>query len=201
MTERRHEMRERSRGLVAALLALPLLWAAGADSLQAVTIYGTLRGTVVDEQDQPLVGVLIRVSSDVAIRERGVVTDARGAYFISQLEPGDYKVIASLEGFTTIQQEALVKLDQTTVMDIKLPPGKEAETVTVTAERPVVSKTQSGSSFNLRKDFTEGLPLGRSYQTLMGLAPGVANESENDGNPNILGGLQNSNRYLLDGVS
>lgn len=195
-------MKRARHGLVAAFLVLSLLGVAGTQVVWAAsTTYGTLRGKVVDEQDSPMPGVTVIMRSDALVREQAVVTDANGNYFVPGLAPGDYTVVAQLTGFATVQRQTTVQLDKLTVLDFKLIEGELREAVVVTAERPVVSKTETESTYNLRKDFTETIPVVRGYQSLLQFAPGVANTAEESGNPNILGGTRNSNTFLLDGVS
>ncbi len=161
---------------------------------------GTLKGRVVDEDDTGMAGVTVLLRSKQQIRERAVLTDSRGNYIAPGLAPGDYTILAKLSGFKTIQQEITIKLDQIALLDFKLSEGELTETVRVTARRPVVSKAEAAGSYNIRKDYTESIPVPRSYQSLLGLAPGVSNSRETS-NPNILGGTSNSNQYLLDGVT
>lgn len=191
-----------ARNVLWAILVLSLVCVVGVDELSAAsTTYGTLRGQVVDGNDSPLAGATVVIQSPQMVREKAVLTDREGSYFVAGLPPGRYTVEARMSGFGSVRQETTILLDKTTVLAFKLTAGERQETVVVTADRPVVSKTESEGAYNLRKDLTESIPIGRSYQSLLQLAPGVANTGEGDGNPNILGGTQNSNTYLLDGVS
>ena len=182
---------------LAAVLALLLLAAGASAVLAGSTLTGTIRGTVVDENGQPMPGVTVIFRSDALIREQARVTDADGAYFMAGLPPGNYAVVAQLAGYQTIQQTTDVLLDKTTRVDFVMVPGELTETVNVTATKPVVDKTNTEGSLSLDKDFTEGLPVPRQYQSLLTFAPGVTGGA----NPNMLGGAANSNVYQLDGVS
>ncbi len=192
-------MRYAKRVLIGAGIVLALVCMIAVNDVSA-GIDGTLKGRVVDEDDSGLAGVTVILTSKNQIRERAVLTDSRGSFIAPGLAPGDYTVVAKLPGFKAIQQEVTVKLDQITLLDFKLSAGELTETVRVTARRPVVSKAEAAGSYNIRKDYTESIPVARSYQSLLGLAPGVANSRETS-NPNILGGTSNSNQYMLDGVS
>lgn len=190
-------MRRFSRLLVGALLALPLLWLAGGEALAGSTLYGTLRGKVADEKGEALVGVTIQVRSPQLIRDVVRITDADGNFFVSDLPQGKFTVVAQLQGYITLSIETDVQQDRTTQIPIVLKEGELSETVTVTATRPVVDKTATESAGSYDKTFTESLPAGRSYQSLVQFAPGVTGGS----NPNVLGGTSSSNQYLIDGVS
>ena len=134
---------------------------------------GTLRGTVFDSKGEPLVGVLVTLGSPSLIRERALVTDAQGAFFAAGLPPGDYKVTAKLDGYITMELSTNVEVDKTTPLSVTLKEGAVTETVTVTAERPVVDRTNTESSVVLEKTFTEQLPVPRSDLSLLTFAPGV----------------------------
>lgn len=190
-------MRRFSRLLVGALLALPLMWLAGGEALAGSTLYGTLRGKVADEKGEPLVGVTIQVRSPQLIRDIVRITDADGNFFAPDLPQGKFTVVAQLQGYITMSIETDIQKDRTTQLPIVLKEGELSETVTVTATRPVVDKTATESAGNYDKAFTDSLPAGRSYQSLVQFAPGVTGGS----NPNVLGGTSNSNQYLIDGVS
>ena len=72
----------------AFVLATCVPLAAWAGSTQT----GTLRGTVLDSNGEPVVGALVTLGSPSLIRERAVLTDAQGAFFAPGLPAGDYDV-------------------------------------------------------------------------------------------------------------
>ncbi|HEX6852476.1 MAG TPA: TonB-dependent receptor [Candidatus Polarisedimenticolaceae bacterium] len=184
---------KRLRALVLAVLVPLAAWAGSTQT-------GTLRGTVFDSKGEPVVGALISIHSPALIRERVVLTDAQGGFFAPGLPAGDYKVIAKLEGYITVELSTDIEVDKTTPLSVTLKEGELTETLTVTAERPIVDKTNTESSVTLEKGFTEQLPVPRSDLSLLTFAPGVV-DPDGDGNANFLGGTSNSNNYLVDGVS
>ena len=185
----------------AAWILAPVIFLLATSDSAAVTLTGTLQGHVTDEKGQPLPGVTVIARSEALIRERAATTDAQGNYFLSALAPGDYRVVAQMEGYVTLAFDTEVQLDKTTGLDIVMKQGAVTEQVTVTASRPVIDKTSTEMAPSITPEVTNELPVLRQYQSLLGLAPGVANTDESGGNPNILGGTSNSNVYLVDGVS
>lgn len=193
-------MKRQFRRPLIALLILPLLFAAGlGNAMAGSTQTATLRGKVTDEKGEPLVGVTLSLKSDALIRERALISGADGTFFLPGLPSGDYTVTARLDGYITTAVDTQLVVDQTTRLAIVLKAGAMTETVTVTAEKPVVDKTSTVGETVVDKTFTESLPLGRGYQSLVAFAPGVINPG--GGNPNILGGTSSSNNYLVEGVS
>jgi outer membrane receptor protein involved in Fe transport len=189
---------------IASLLALALVGFAlsGAPpSWAGSTQTGTLRGRIVDSKGEALPGVVVLLRSVSLIRERALSTDVDGNYFAAGLPPGNYTVTAQMSGFLSLQVDAVVEIDQVTLLKpITLREGQIQETVAVVADQPIVDKTRTEGSVEISKDFTEKLPAARSYNSLLEFSPGVV-DTGGQGNPNILGGTSNSNVYLVDGVS
>ena len=125
-------MRGIAKFLAAALLVLPLVVAVGTDETAAgSTQTGTIRGRVVDEKNEPLVGVTAIIRSPSLIREQARLTDADGNFFAASLPAGNYTVVFQLTGYTTVQLETTVGPDKTTVLPVKMISGEVTETVTV----------------------------------------------------------------------
>lgn len=180
----------------AALLVL-LIAAAGWQALAGSTQTGTIKGQVVDQKGEPLPGVVLTLRSEAMIRERTTQTDAEGYFFAPALPVGQYRVVATMQGYQTTAVITEVQIDKTTPLKLTMREGEMTEQITVTGAKPVVSKTQTEGAKIVSKKETNNIPVARSYQSLMQFAPGVSGSS----NPNMLGGTSNSNQYLTDGVS
>ena len=85
-------------GHVALLVAFYSL--AGA-SLSAQLQTGRLLGTVLDEQHAAVPGATVTVTNPATNISRTVTTDGEGNYVVTPLEPGLYRISASLPGFQT----------------------------------------------------------------------------------------------------
>src|SRR6187455_2112701 len=77
-------------------------------------------GKVTDEQGAVLPGVAIVVTNEATGVFREVTSSAEGTYFVSQLVPGRYKIVAKLTGFRTLERTGLV-LQVGNAMTINLP--------------------------------------------------------------------------------
>ncbi len=197
----RHGRRAPLAPVLSAALAAAILCLATAAARAGSTQTGNLRGRVLDTGGAPLPGVVITLHSDALIRDRVTVTDTEGSFFAGALPPGKYTVSAQLTGFLSVQVDALVEIDQPTVLKpITLREGELQERIEVVADTPIVDKTRTEGAAVIQKEFTDKLPVGRSYLDLAEFAPGVSTVTDED-NPNILGGTSNSNVYLVDGVS
>ncbi|MEZ4318200.1 MAG: TonB-dependent receptor [Myxococcota bacterium] len=75
------------------------------------------------------------------------------------------------------------------------------ETVVVTAKEKAVDVSSTSRGSVLTKEFLQRVPSGRTYQTAVQQAAGVAVGAGQGGNPNIGGAAQNENTYMLDGAN
>ena len=162
---------------------------------------GTLTGNVVDDQNAPLPGVTITISSPALIGgARTEVTGADGSFSFPALTPGMYLVKAEISGFVTQERsEVQVRLDRTTEIDIQMPLSKFGEEITVVAETPVVDPTQVSTSQTFTSDFLKGAAINsgrRGYQSVLNMAPGVVGTS----NPSVFGSTEGENAYFVDGL-
>ena len=135
-----------SKRNVAAVLVPALVLLCAGIALAGTT--GKLTGTVVDEKGQAVPGATVTVSSPALIGgPRTATTEVNGTFSFPALDPGVYTVKIELSGFLTQEHTAVqVRLDHNTEIDVKMPVSKFGESITVTADTPVVDPTQSGTS-------------------------------------------------------
>ena len=102
-----------------------------------------LTGAVVDQDEAPLPGVTVSLSSDDLIGgTQTKLTEGDGGFKFLLLPPGDYHVEAALDGFLTADVDARVGLDRDTQVRLTLVPSDFSEEIQVTAEAPVVDVTK-----------------------------------------------------------
>jgi len=154
--------------LVAVLLAAP---AAAQVDTAVVEVF------VQDSADQPLPGVTVKVVNLDTGLQRVAVAGGQGAASFPALPPGAYEVTATLDGFATVTQGDLVlRVGQTArlVMTMRV---EVSETITVTAEAPIVDVFKSDASTNITPEQIQDLPTpNRDFQKLAFIAPGVERE-------------------------
>ena len=181
-------------GLIAALL----LVCAGYVSAQGEQS-GAIRGRLSSSDGLALPGVTITVASPALQGERTTVSDVNGVYALPGLPPGDYVVRFELSGFATDERKVTVPLGSALVLDRTLGPAKVAEKVDVTAPVTAPVATPAGS-FNERTEQTRLLPLGRTPFSFAELAPGTTDNTPNQNQVTIGGGMAYDNVFLVDGV-
>jgi len=106
---------------------------------QSTAINGTIEGTIKDEQGAVLPGVTVTVSNVDTGDQRVVVTNESGLYRAPLLSLGTYQVVVELQGFKKVERTGIsLRAGQTAVIDFALTVGAVAETITVTADAPLV---------------------------------------------------------------
>src|SRR5262249_463527 len=102
-------------------------------------------------------------------------TNETGYYEASLLLPGNYQVTAESTGFRTyIRKGVVLQVSSRVEIDVRLEAGAVSESVTVTAEAPLID-TASGSSGRVVDNRTQsGVPISSGNVTLFSrMAPGV----------------------------
>ncbi len=188
------------RTFTAFILSLAIGSAAFA---QSTAINGTIEGTVKDEQGALLPGVTITVTNIDTGDQRVAVTNESGLYRAPLLSLGTYRVAAELQGFKKFEQTGVsLRAGQTAVIDVALSVGAIAETITVTADSPLVDLAKIEQGRTLTEAEIKTLPLtSRNPYNFALLQPGVVGFETNEfGVPRITanGALLRVN-YQVDG--
>lgn len=160
---------------------------------------GTIQGTVVDNNNEPLPGATLEVSSSSLQGVRATTSDVNGFFVFRALPPGMYKLKATMQGFAPLEQADIqVFLDKTVTLKVQMQPAFE-EVITITGESPLVDVTSTTMGVNLTQEIIQDLPAGRTYQSLAFKAP-TAVDGELGANPSVSGASAAENRYLVDGI-
>ena len=196
-------MTNRSRSLALALLvSLAFVSPLAAQDL------GRLTGIVTDAQKATLPGVTVTALSPALIGNQTTITEVDGRYRFPSLPPGRYTLTFELNGFQTTRRENIVlALGQILNVDLQMNVATLQETVTVTAESPLVdvSSTKVGSEFSSEK--LAAIPSATDIWATLGQAPGVrmlgfdvggSHKSQQTGYESF--GVRNQNRVVTDGV-
>src|SRR5262245_28465933 len=172
----------------------------------------TITGTARDTSGAVLPGVSVEATSPALIeRVRTVITDSTGQYRIVDLRPGTYTLTFTLPGFSTFKREG-VELSGAFIatIDAQMKVGALEESVTVTGESPIVDVKGARREQVVNRELLTAIPSARTYQTMIGLAPGVTTGGGQDvGGLNspatrtfaIHGGPQTEGRVMVDGMN
>jgi len=202
--------RKRLLWLLVLVLVPHLAWA------QAT---GQISGQVTDASGGAMPGVTIEATNIATGAVRTAVTGTDGGYTLPLMQPGDYNVKASLEGFRSALREGVrVTVTETARAVFELEVGQLSETVTVVAQATLVESANATRGIVIDEQKVVDLPLnGRNFTQLGTLIPGVvappgalggqAGDATPGGFGNATGGFNvngmrnQSNNFLMDGAS
>src|SRR6187455_1588043 len=178
-----------------ALLALML---APAFAYAQATQVGQITGEVKDATGGVLPGATVTLTSVDRGGTRTMVTDSNGKFLFSAVQIGRYTVGVQLQSFqTTTLTDNLVEAERTTNLSVTLKVAGVEVSTTVTGSTPIVDTKNQTVETRIRVEEFSKLAVGRSYQSLMALTPGVVGS----GNVNSHGALTSNNIFMFDGVN
>jgi Carboxypeptidase regulatory-like domain/TonB-dependent Receptor Plug Domain len=189
------------RTLVGVFLVL-FFTAAPALAQQGTT---ELRGKVVDPQGSLLPGVTVTVKNQATGMFRETVSGEDGSFIASGIVPGVYEVIAELQGFKKFDRRDLqLEVGKTASIEVRLEVGTLEETVTVSAESPLVDVTSKEIGGNITSETLVQLPsVNGNFIGFVGLLPGIvpsiSTESFGSDSISVNGQDPRNNNYMLDG--
>jgi hypothetical protein len=170
---------------------------------------GGIKGYVKDRSGASVPGAEVQLSGTALITPRKVETDSAGYFYLQLIPPGEYTLTATAKGFRTYKQAGIdISAAKLPTLEIVLDVGSVTETVEVSSQTPIVDTTTSKVSTTIDQALIDTLPKGRSYQSLIALAPGARQEplqsSRNDrlrqNGFQIDGASDSENTYLVEGM-
>ena len=162
---------------VAATMVATLVITASLPALaRAQAISGTLLGTVKDQTGAALPGVTVVITEMRTSVVRDAVTNETGNYVFPNLVDGIYSVKAELPGFKTVVRDNVrVAVNTSMRIDITLEVGAMEETLTVTAESPLLQTDRTDTGRLIESIQVQAIPLGfnRNFKGLLATVPGA----------------------------
>src|SRR5438093_2208276 len=136
---------------------------------------GQIGGTVRDEQGGVLPGATISLRNEESGVTRTVTSDPDGRYAFPALLPGRYVLRTELSGFAAQEvRDVVITIGLELRHDFTLKLQAVAETVTVSAEAPLVDATKAEVAGIVTRQQIETLPINsRQYLSLALLMPGT----------------------------
>src|SRR5687768_13661769 len=172
-----------------------MLLLVGSIPLAAQEQTGSIEGIVKDSSGAVLPGVTVEATSTGAGTVTSV-TDSNGQYRFPRLPSGRYQVKASLMGYNTASATNIdLTLGKTATVNLTMNLATVSETITVTADAPVVDVTQSATNTSIAREQLEMIPKGRDFTSVVAQAAGASNEAF-VGGISIDGASGSENRFV-----
>jgi outer membrane receptor protein involved in Fe transport len=167
--------------------------------------WGGVRGVVADPTGAAIPSAFVRVTSNSLPRGVTTQTDAHGSYALPNLPVGSYAVTVSAPGFHTLLYHHLeIRLGVQLTFNARMSLGPVADAIEVNEPAPPSDLTTSQTATQIDANAFEALARGRSFHTILMMAPGVRTEAK-AGSAGVAGisvdGASGSeNSYFIDGV-
>ncbi len=152
---------------------------------------GKIAGVIKDSQSgEALPGVNVFIENELM----GSATDGDGYYYVLNVPPGTYTVIAQLIGYKETRiTNVKVNVDLTTQINFDLQTeAVEGDEVVVVADRPLIQKDLTSSSVQITADEIEALPVD-NFGEVVALQAGVVAG-------HFRGGRTGEVSYMVDGI-
>jgi len=162
---------------------------------------GTLLGRVTDSSGGAVPGASLEALNKATGVRISSKTNDQGNYEIPFLLPGIYRVSAEAAGFKkSVYDNIELRVGDRLKLDVALEIGQVAETVTVTAETPLIEAASASlGQVTDRRRILE-LPLsGGNAMTLIRLAPGISNTGAPN-HPSLLRAVGAITSFTVDGT-
>lgn len=162
-----------ARNSIYALCAVLFLFCALVASAQETR--STISGAITDPAGAAIPGASVTVTEIRTGVQTPTKSDATGHYNIPFLPPGEYQIEAQAQGFRSfLRKEITLTSSDHPVIDVHLEVGQATQTVTVTAESPMLETANSSLGQSITTKEVEDFPLnGRNPMMITQLAIGV----------------------------
>jgi hypothetical protein len=179
--------------------------------LRAQVVDATLTGIVTDPTGATVGGAKVTAINTGTNVPREVLSDSAGAYTISALTPGEYRLEVEQAGFKKqVLSGIVLQVAQAARLNVTLQVGQITESVTVASAAPLVNSENATVGSVITEQRVLDMPLnGRNFMQMTLLTGGIAE----GGSSNAKGGILNrgfapsaagmpaaENNYLLDGA-
>jgi hypothetical protein len=167
--------------------------------------WGGVGGQVTDPSGFAVPGAYIGIASNTLPRGITAHTDEHGSYNIPALPVGSYTVTVAAPGFHALVYHNLeIRLGLQLTFNARLSLGSVAESVEVNEPTPPADMASSQTATQINADTFEALARGRSFHTVLLMAPGVRHEAKAGavgvGGISVDGASGSENSYFIDGV-
>lgn len=168
---------------------------------------GQFAGTVTDPSGAAVANARVTITNQGTGLSVNATSNAAGAYQVSELPPGSYKITIEAAGFKTFSDVGVtLNAGSTAHVDAKMTLGQTREVVEVTGEASQVNTEEAKLATTVSTTQIENLPLnGRNVYDLMQLSPGAVNVNGVDfegGHGTVVNGLREDfNGFLINGVA
>jgi hypothetical protein len=194
------------------VLAVGLLLAASGGNGWAQEFRATIKGQVLDSSQAALPGATVTVQNQETGEVATAATNQQGNYTVPFLRPGLYTLTVEMPSFQKhTRKDMRLEVSQTAIINVQLAVGSLTESVTVSAESPLLETSKADRGTVIDSHRIAELPLqSRSPMALTVLVAGVNYNAQaiylrpfDNGalaDWSMNGGQNRNNEFLMDGA-
>lgn len=157
-----------------SLLAFAIAFSGLPAFSQATIATGAIQGTVTDQSDAVVPGATVTIRNVATGQTIIRATTGSGVYNSGPLNPGNYTVSVSAQGFSAVNLPTVVTIGNISPGNIKLGVASEKQEVTVEANGVTINTEQATVQGVITSEQIENLPInGRNFLDAAQLEPGV----------------------------
>lgn len=135
---------------------------------------GNIQGSVTDPSGAAVAHAKVTLENLSTHITADTTTDGEGGYRFISLAPGSYKISVEASGFSTANTTVTLETNQNLTVPMGVKVGAATQSVTVTAENPLVNVTETRNQLTLETQELSTLPMAaRNMLSLSTSAPGV----------------------------
>ena len=195
-----HTFLKRGPGVLLALFL------AAVPAARAQVAGGNVYGVVTDDSGAVLPGVAVSLTGPYGTRS--TTTGGQGEFRFLNVDQGKYAIKTTLTGFSGLSREITVNTGVNVNLDFRMKVASVEETVTITAEAPIVDVKKVGTATTITKEEIAEIPNARDPWAMLRTVPGVILDrvniggNENGQQANFVGKGDNGDNTMwnLDGV-
>src|SRR5262252_9556477 len=190
----------------ATTVGLLFLFLACPTTARGQSTNGSITGRVTDPSHAVIADARVTAVNIGTNFRYEAATNSSGEYYLTNLPPGSYSLEVEKTGFKKLlRPDVTLHVQDALVIDFEMMVGPVSESITVEAGAPLVNTSDATVSTLIDRKFVENIPLnGRSFQTLIMLAPGVVvtqTAFDDQGQFSVNGQRADANYFTVDGVS
>ena len=183
---------------------------ATASTASAQDFRGTITGQINDSSGGRLPGAVVTATNAATNLESSTTTNGEGEYTIAYLTAGKYAVTVEMQGFKKLVRDGIeVRVGDRLKLDLILEVGQMEETVSVTAESPLLETGSASAGQVIDEKRISLMPLSDGNPFVLSrIVPGIAYTGDllfsrpfdNGGTSSIVAdGASGGNEFSLDG--
>ena len=172
------------------------------------TTTGSIEGTVTDDDETPLPGVMVTLHSPAYMGTGSFITSDKGSFRFPVCPPGEYTIKVELSGFQTVERPNLrVHTGSVVTVNLVMNAASLEEEITVTAPSPTVDVKSSKLTTTVSKEMINTLPMKKDVYYLISANPtavpleGPLNPGEEHKQYSVHGSTGTQEAWALDGVN